>query len=178
MKKFSIILSVFLFASLMQLSAQSKKSSNEEAQEAVTMTQYYDLKVDLEALIASRDVATVRLPNELGGESYFSFDTEGEALDAMQDKLGASRASLYCICYEDTYYGGSSVIFYGYDINSLRDIGWNDKISSYYCSPGAYMTLYEHKNFGGATLPNVSGSNGNIHTIGWGDRASSITFSF
>jgi len=178
MKKLTILLSLFLLASAMTLSAQSKTSDRESAQETVAMTHYYDLKVDLNVLNANRDVVTVRLPDDSGLEVFYSFDTEAEALSAMEEKVDATRAALYCICYRDTYYNGPAIIFYGYDVNSLGDLGWNDKISSYYCSPGAYMTLYEHKNFGGASLPNVSGSNGNIHTIGWGDKASSITFSF
>lgn len=174
MRKFFTLLTLFIAATAM-VSAQD---TDRDRVVQSPLTWYNGLKVELATLEEKEDVVSVHLPDERGERALHSFDSVEEALDAMTEKLGESRATLYCICYEHKNYGGDAIIFYGYDVNSLKDLGWNDKISSYYCSPGAYMSLYEHKNWGGAVLANVSLSNANIHTIGWGDKASSLTFSF
>ncbi len=140
------------------------------------LTHYYDLDVELGMLQDSREVTTI-LVEEEGGTAYYSFDTEEEALAAMGEK-GASRfGSVYCICYQNINYGGSSIVFPGWDYNDLGSIGWNDKISSYQCFGGGTFTGRADKNYNGASY-NFSGYNLNLHYIGWGDRISSIVFDF
>lgn len=171
-----------MFAGLL-VSAQSKKgpaSWDVETQEIVT--QYYGQEMGLKELEAYGNVSTVRLPNENGEMVYFSFDTEEEALTTFEEKTGVSRSTFkYCICYKDSNYGGSSILFTGKDYNDLDEAGWNDKISSFKCTSNTYMVFYEHDNYTGSTYDtqgwNIT-QHSNIHTLGWGDKITSIWFRF
>lgn len=60
----------------------------------------------------------------------------------------------------------------------LGAIGWNDRISSVICSPGAqtsYCVLWEDINYFGSSIWIPRGTYyPDLHIYGWGDRASSL----
>lgn len=170
----------------LSVSAQSKKGTRDTSQEAVgekeVYTRYYGQDIPLKELESFNDVSTVRLPDEYGNMLFFSFDTEEEAMSALQKTNAAAKAGTKtCTCYKDTNYGGSSIIFTGLDYNDLDEAGWNDKISSFKCTAGASMILYQHVNWQGSNFDTDAwgiSQHPNTHNIGFGDNVTAILFHF
>jgi hypothetical protein len=59
------------------------------------------------------------------------------------------------------------------DVADLRDVGWNDRISSLQMAPGESWEVCENTNFGGRCGV-VSGSEGDLRRRGWNDMVSSM----
>lgn len=175
----------FIFASFacLAVSAQSKVALEQDVSgRPILQSNYYGQMVDFDTLSAEVEVHSVRLENAKGESVLYSFDTEEEVDAMMARTLGARKASTYCRVYANSYYGGESYTFFdGKDYNDLGETRWNDKISSFSCTPGAYMWWFEHHTWYGSnynTQTSGLSSHTNIHTFGWGDKITAIIFSW
>ena len=77
-----------------------------------------------------------------------------------------------CVAFEHADFGGRQL-----PIRANSSIGympgfWNDRISSFTCSPGCEITTFEHANFGGRR----QSWGGSVPFVGrgWNDRISSV----
>lgn len=182
MKK--IVLLLALIATVMPTLAQNKDIAIEDPirgdqERPSVMTYYYGQYISLAALQEDGDVHSVSLPTDTGMQ-IFSFDSQEEVEAAIAERGDQLKTSAYCTLYTNSNLGGSAYNFlYGFDINSLHEVGINDKVSSFACSGGASMIMYKAKNFTGSAYDTLGEAfNLNLHTSGFGDNITAVYFRY
>jgi hypothetical protein len=126
-----------------------------------------------------RDIPNLRAWDRRWNDEVDSLEVGSASLRGRRPDPGRHREDRVCV-YQHTNYQGHSMCWdAGEEIDDLRQVGWNDGISSIRTFGRTRLAVYEHSRFQGERLI-VDGDISDLTQVGlngrsnWNDRISSV----